>query len=188
MKKYKIIYCDPPWSYYNDKTIGPDCTTVKGMRRPPYPVMSVADIKALNVKDISENDSIIFMWTSDYHLASAIEIMKEWGFTYKTIAFSWLKLNKQNKPVSFMGAYTMKSGIEICLLGTRGNHAHKLVKKHNIKSLVQSQREEHSKKPAEVRDRIVELIGDIPRVELFARQKIEGWDIWGNELHNDLML
>jgi len=81
-----------------------------------------------------------------------------------------------------MGAYTLKSGIELCLLATKGKYAHKLIKKHNIKSLIESPREEHSKKPNEVRERIVELVGNIPRIELFARQKIDGWDCWGNEV------
>lgn len=76
----------------------------------------------------------------------------------------------------------MKSGIELCLLATRGKDAHKLVKKHNIRSYVESQRLKHSKKPDKVRTQIVELLGDLPRIELFARQKTEGWDVWGNEV------
>lgn len=82
-----------------------------------------------------------------------------------------------------MGAYTMKSGCELCLLATKGKDAHKLVKKHNIRSLIQSLRQEHSKKPDEVKERIVGLCGDIPRIELFARQKTEGW---GNEVESDI--
>jgi site-specific DNA-methyltransferase (adenine-specific) len=81
-----------------------------------------------------------------------------------------------------MGAYTMKSGTELCLLATRGKDAHKLVRKHNVRSLIESQREHHSKKPDEVRTRIVELLGDLPRVELFAREKHDGWDVWGDEV------
>lgn len=186
MRKYNVIYADPPWSYYNDKTVNPDCTTRKGMRRPPYPVMSSEDIGMLDVGEFAADDCILFCWTTDYHLSKCLEIIKKWGFEYKTIGFTWLKLTKQQKPVSFMGAYTMKSGVEICLLATRGKNAHKLVKKHNIKSLVISERMEHSRKPDEVRDRIVELVGDVPRLELFARQKTEGWDIWGNELENNV--
>lgn len=182
-KKYSIIYADPPWSYYNDMTVYPDCTTVKGMRRPPYPVMSSDDISALPVKNIAEDNSILFVWTTDYHLDKCIgKIIPSWGFEYKTIGFVWQKLNKKNDPVCFMGAYTMKSGVEICLLATRGKNAHKLVKKHNIRSLVQSQRLHHSKKPDEVRSRIADLVGDVPRIELFARDRFDGWDAWGNEV------
>lgn len=146
-KKYSVIYADPAWSYYNDMTVNPDCTTVKGMRRPPYPVMSSNDIAALPVKDISADDSILFIWTTDYHLDCCIQkIIPSWGYEYKTVGFVWQKLNKKGNPVSFMGAYTLKSGVELCLLATRGKNAHKLVKKHNVKSLIQSPRLHHSKK------------------------------------------
>ncbi len=182
MKKYEIIYADPAWSYYNDSDAKPDCTTVKGMRRPPYSVMGSESIKSLKVKDISAENCILFIWTTDYHLEKCLEVIKSWGFTYKTIGFVW------NKKCCFMGAYTMKSGIELCLLATKGKDAHRLVKKHNIRSLIEIPRKKHSEKPTEIKERIVELVGDIPRIELFARQKTEGWDTWGNEVENDIDL
>ena len=181
-RKYEIIYADPPWSYYNDSSASPDCTTVKGMRRPPYSVLATAEIKKFPVEQIAADNSILFMWTTDYHLGRCIECMSAWSFTYKTVGFAWQKLNKAGNPVCFMGAYTMKSGIELCLLGTRGKDAHSLVQKHNIRSRIESQRLDHSRKPDEVKNRIVELLGDRPRIELFARQKTDGWDVWGNEL------
>ena len=183
-KKYQIIYADPPWSYYNDSSARPDCTTIKGMRRPPYLVMSSREIKNLSVEQIADDNAILFIWTTDYHLLRCLEVIKSWGFEYKTIGFVWEKKNKDGSPVCFMGAYTMKSGIELCLLATRGKKAHAFVKKHNIRSLVESPRENHSKKPQEVRNRIVELVGDLPRIELFAREKTDGWDVWGNECGN----
>jgi len=188
MKKYQIIYADPAWSYYNDSTAKKDCTTVKGMRRPPYPVMSTESIKELKVSEIAAEDAILFIWTTDYHLEKCMQVIKAWGFEYKTVGFAWAKKTKKGTPVCFMGAYTMKSGVELCLLATKGKNAHKFVKKHNVKSLIESERMEHSKKPDEVRTRIVELVGDIPRVELFARQKVEGWDSWGNEVENNIEL
>ena len=188
MKKYQIIYADPPWSYYNDSTAKPDCTTVKGMRRPPYQVMSSSEIKALPVNEITDNNAILFIWTTDYHLAKCIEVITDWGFEYKTVGFVWSKKTKKGEQVCFMGAYTMKSGVELCLLATKGKDAHKLVKKCNVRSYVESQRLEHSKKPEEVRTRIVELVGNLPRIELFARQKTEGWDVWGNEVDSDIDL
>lgn len=180
MKKYQIIYADLPWSYYNDSTAKPNCTTVKGMRRPPYPVMSSREIKCLRVWDIADKNAILFIWTTDYHLEKCIDIIQHWGFQYKTIGFVW------NKKCCFMGAYTMKSGIELCLLATKGKDVHKLVKKHNIRSLVEQKRTKHSEKPEEIKKRIVELVGDIPRIELFARQKTKGWDVWGNEVESDI--
>lgn len=181
-KKYKIIYADPPWSYYNDSTAKANCTTVKGMRRPPYPVMSSLEIANLPVSTIADDNCILFVWTTDYHLSKCLDVMKAWGFTYKTIGFTWAKKNKKGEQVCFMGAYTMKSGCEICLLGTKGKDAHKLVKSHNVRAYIESPRLKHSKKPDEVRDRIVKLVGNIPRIELFAREKTKGWDVWGNEV------
>lgn len=188
MSKYKVIYADPAWSYYNDSTAKPNCTTVKGMRRPPYQVMSSKSIMELPVGDIADDNCILFIWTTDYHLEKCMQVIKAWGFEYKTVGFMWAKKNKKGEPVCFMGAYTMKSGIEICLLATKGKDAHKFVKKHNVRSLIETPRDKHSKKPDEIRTRIVELLGDLPRIELFAREKHDGWDSWGNEVKNDVKL
>jgi len=189
MKKYQIIYADPPWSYYNDSCAHSNCTTIKGMRRPPYSVLSSEKIGDLPIKEITDKNAILFIWTTDYHLSRCIEIMNKWGFEYKTIGFVWQKLNKINlNPVCFMGAYTMKSGIELCLLGTRGKNAHKLVKNHSVRSFMRFKRMAHSEKPLEVKYRITQLVGDLPRIELFARQKTEGWDVWGNEVESDIDL
>jgi len=181
-KKYQIIYADPPWSYYNDSKAKPNCTTIKGMRRPPYNVMSSKEIMGLPVGKITDENCILFIWTTDYHLEKCLEVIKSWGFRYITVGFAWSKKNKEGKPVCFMGAYTMKSGVELCLLATKGNDIHKLIKSHKIRSLVEAERTTHSKKPDEVRNRIVELMGDLPRIELFARQKTNGWDVWGDEV------
>lgn len=181
-KKYEIIYADPPWSYYNDMTVLPDCTTVKGMRRPPYPVLSIKDICDFPVKNIAAENSILFIWTTDYHLGRCInEVIPSWGFEYKTIGFVWAKKNNAGNQVSFMGAYTKKSGCELCLIATRGKNAHKLVIDHKVNSFIEYPRTEHSKKPDIVRDSIVQLVGDRPRIELFARDNFPGWDVFGND-------
>lgn len=191
MKKYSIIYADPPWSFYNDMSVNPDCTTVRGMRRPPYPVLSIKDICSLNVKSISEENSILFIWTTDYHLGRCInEVIPSWGFEYKTIGFVWHKLSpKTNKPISFMGAYTKKSGCELCLIATKGKDAHKLVINHKVDGFVAYPRQEHSKKPDIIRTYIENLCGSyLNKIELFARTKFKGWDCWGNEVESDIQL
>lgn len=121
-------------------------------------------------------------WTTDAHLPFAIEVMKCWGFTYATIGFVWNKKEKSGKQVCYYGYWTMK-GTEICLLGRKGK-----VKpiKHNVRQLVEAERREHSRKPDIVRDKIVELLGDLPRIELFARQRTKGWDVWGDEVVKSL--
>ena len=189
-KKYKIIYADPPWSYYNDMTVVPEKnhSGLGCMRKVPYPVMSSADIKKLNVSSIADENCILFIWTTDYHLSRCCEVISAWGFTYKTVGFVWQKLNTKKEPVCFMGTYTLKSGVELCLLATKGKQAAKLVKNRKIRALVQSVREHHSKKPDEIRNRIVALCGDIPRIELFARQRVDGWDAWGNEIEESPVL
>ena len=121
---------------------------------------------------------MLFLWTTDAHLKSAIEVMEAWGFKYVTVAFYWLKKERSGKDVCFMGKWTMKS-CEICLFGKRGKPQR--VSK-NVRQLVKAVRGKHSEKPKQVRDRIVHLMGDLPRIELFARQKVDGWDNWGNEL------
>lgn len=182
-KKYDIIYADPPWSYYNDMSVNPDCTTIRGMRRPPYPVLSTNDICKIPVNKITNNNCILFIWTTDYHLNRCMRVIQEWGFEYKTVGFVWAKKNKNGEQVSFMGAYTKKSGCELCLIATKGADAHKMVIKHNINSFIESPRQEHSKKPDIVRNSICELVGNKPRkIELFARQKFDKWDCWGNEV------
>lgn len=190
VKKYNVIYADPPWSYYNDMTVTPEQNHSGAglMRKVPYPVMSSKDIKDLPINKIANENCILFIWTTDYHLKRCLEVIEAWGFEYKTIGFIWQKLNKKKEPVCFMGAYTLKSGTELCLLATKGKNARKLVKSCKVKSLLMSEREEHSKKPDEIRNRIVELCGDIPRIELFARQKINGWDVFGNQVENSIQL
>lgn len=183
-RKYEIIYADPAWSYYNDMTVTPEQNkSGKGfMRKVPYPVMASEEIKQLPVKSISADDAVLLIWTTDYHLERAIAVINAWGFQYKTIGFAWQKTNKKGEPVCFMGAYTLKTGIELCLLATRGKNAHKMVKKYGVRGRVESPREHHSKKPDEVRNRIVEMFGDRPRIELFARERHDGWDAWGNDV------
>jgi site-specific DNA-methyltransferase (adenine-specific) len=144
--------------------------------------MSSKAVMQLPVEAIADDDCALFIWTTDYHLARCIKVIEAWGFEYKTVGFAWLKKTKSNKPVCFMGAYTMKSGIELCLFATRGKNVHKMKQSHKVRALIESQRLEHSKKPDEARDRIVELFGDLPRIELFAREKTEGWDVWGDEV------
>jgi len=118
-------------------------------------------------------------------LPEALHTMKQWGFFYKTNAFTWVKENKKAGSDFFgMGQWTRRN-TEICLLGTKGNP--KAID-HSISELVRFPIGKHSEKPAIIKELIVKLCGDIPRIELFARQKTDGWDIWGNELHNDIEL
>jgi len=181
-KKYQVIYADPPWSYYNDATVAPEQVGINVLIKPPYSVLSSKDIRNIPVSEIADENCILFIWTTDYHLEKCLGVINSWGFTYRTMGFAWQKLSKKNTIINMRGgAYTMKSGIELCLLATKGK-ATKLVKSRSIKSFVSSPREHHSKKPDEIRSRIDELVGDVNKIELFARMPAQGWDSWGNEL------
>ena len=123
---------------------------------------------------------VLFLWATAPLIPEALFTMKSWGFEYKTIAFTWIKKNKKNKDTNFwgMGSWT-RSNPEYCLLGVKGKP--KSVS-HSVHSVIESPIEEHSKKPNIIRDKIVELCGDIKRIELFSRQKVKGWDSVGDQL------
>ena len=171
-KKYNIIYADPPW-HYDKRNEGNRNVQKK------YDTMTFEDIYNLPIHNITDNNCILFLWITYPKLPQCLETINKWGFEYKTCAFSWVKKNK--KADSFfmgMGNWTSANN-EICLLATKGT-----IKRlsASVRQIVCSPIEEHSKKPNEVKDRIVELVGDLPRIELFAREKAEGWDSWGNEV------
>jgi N6-adenosine-specific RNA methylase IME4 len=174
-KKYQIIYADPPWSYRNGKGHPRWAAEVTNH----YETMTIDDIKALPVQDITDDNAILFLWVTFPNLQEGLDTLKAWGFKYKTLGFSWIKTNpKSGTPFFGVGYYT-KSNCEVCLIGTKG----KAPKESNkVSSVILEPREAHSKKPAIVREKIVELCGDVPRIELFARQTAPGWDSWGNEV------
>lgn len=175
MKKYQIIYCDPPWSYQDTQKSGGTAFFGASVR---YSTMNNKDILKLPINNLADKDCVLFMWATSPLLPEALETIKSWGFKYKTIAFCWNKQSKNGKWISNMGRWTM-GNIEICLLAVKGK-PRRIIK--NVKQLIIAERKRHSEKPQEVRDRIVELMGDLPRIELFAREKTEGWDAIGNDI------
>lgn len=171
-KKYKIIYADPPWSY--DDTMNGHSFSLDH----EYETQSFEWIKNLPVQMLADKDCALFMWAVSPQLPEAIDVIKAWRFEYKTVAFVWNKMTTSGEEVSNLGRWTM-GNVELCLLATRGHP--KRIRK-DIKQLVKAQRTKHSKKPIVVRERIVQLIGDVPRIELFARETVEGWDAFGDEV------
>ena len=194
-KKYNIIYCDPPWNYSKGvyQVWRPSHQGKDRELSDVYKTMSIKELESLPVQAISHKNCALFMWFTYSHLPQALELCKKWGFQYKTMAFVWVKLSNKGKLLSNIGAWTM-GNTESCLIATKGRMLqHK--KKNNIKQLVFPKtdlklkgRQSHSKKPKEAKERIVELFGDLPRIELFARQKTKGWDVWGNEVKSDINL
>ena len=150
-----------------------------------YPTMHLEDIKALPVAGLAGKDCVLFLWATYPMLQEALDVIRAWGFTFKTVGFTWIKLAPKADSIYWGMGYWTRSNAEICLLATRGQPRRQA---KNVHQVIISHVEEHSKKPDEARDRIVQLMGDLPRIELFARQSPEGWDVWGNEVESDVTL
>lgn len=165
-KKYQLIYADPAW----------DVKKIKRRVRPnqiefDYPTMSLEEIKNLPVQNISDNNSVLFLWTTHAYLPKAFEVMKTWGFKYQR-TITWDKKNG-------MSLFGFHHRTEFCLFGYKGK-IEMYPKRQTIPTLWIEKSTKHSKKP-ELFRKAIEVFGD-SRIELFARERIEGWDAWGNEV------
>jgi len=176
MQKYKVIMSDPPWQYSDKAAAGRRGADFQ------YPTMSVREIQALPVRRFADEDCALFLWTTMPFIPEAIKVMKSWGFTYKTVAFTWVKRTKHGKLFWGMGSWT-RANPEICLLGVKGKP--KPIS-HAVHSVCEAKVRKHSQKPDEIRDSIVKLMGDVPRLEMFARQTTDGWDAWGNQVDDSV--
>lgn len=176
-KKYNIIYADPPWSYNDKKCLG-------GAEK-IYSCMSLNDICNLSVPDICADNCILFLWATYPMIREALQVIDAWGFTYKTIGFNWIKLSSTGNKLSFgLGRYT-RGNSEPLFIGVKGKINCIC---HNMNEVLCVPNLRHSEKPDVFRRKIVELVGDLPRCELFARTKPDGWDVWGNEVKCDFNL
>lgn len=180
MKKYGIIYADPPWHYrvYSKKGAGRSAES-------HYPTMTIEKIQALPVSELADKDCALFMWITFPLLKESLSVLSAWGFKFKTIAFVWIKQNRKSDSLFWGMGYWTRTNAEFCVLATKGKPK-RMAK--NVHQVIVSHIEEHSKKPDEARRRIVRLMGDLPRIELFARQKSAGWDVWGNEVESNIIL
>lgn len=173
-KKYKILYVDPAWKFITWSNKGKGRSADKH-----YCTMRLEDIKNLPVGDLADKDCVLFIWVINSMIPQALDVIKAWGFEFKTVAFTWVKTNKKSDTLFFGLGFWTRSNSELCLLATKGNPKRASA---NVPQVLISKRREHSRKPDEIRDRIVQLIGVVPRIELFARKRVEGWDAWGDEV------
>ena len=177
-KKYQIVMCDPPWKY-NDKR---GQSTDYGSAEAHYPTMTLDALK--NIKVPAADDCALFMWATMPMLPEALELINSWGFSYRTCAFVWIKTTGSTRHYfQGLGSWTA-SNAELCLLGTKGNIKRHRELKHGsegVSQIIEAPVTKHSKKPNEVRKRIVKLMGDLPRIELFAREQADGWAVFGND-------
>lgn len=175
MKKYEIIYADPPWQEIGGGKI------VRGANK-HYPLMKTKDIASLPIKNVSAENSHLYLWVTNNFLPDGLFVMKEWGFEYKTL-ITWVKHRFG------LGQY-FRGQTEHCLFGVRGVLPYKVVdgKRQQGVTVIHAPRTEHSEKPYEMRE-VIEKVSDregYNKIELFARIKVQGWDVWGNELLNDI--
>jgi N6-adenosine-specific RNA methylase IME4 len=171
-RKYNIIYADPAWSYTDWEN---------GLRNPTthYKTMTIDDICNLPVKNIADNDCVLFLWVTYPLLQDCFKVIESWGFKYKTAGFVWVKKNKSSDSNFFGCGNWTRANSELCLIATKGKPQRLDA---SISQIVESPIEEHSKKPNSIRNLITDLVGKLPRIELFSRKQIDGWDCWGNEV------
>jgi len=186
-KKYDIIYADPPWQYkvWSKKGAGRSAES-------HYSTQSQEYLKNMDIGCLCKEDCTLLMWATFPCIQYALELGIAWGFTYKTVAFTWIKKNIKNDRL-FMGmGYYTRANAEVVLLFTKGKALSREAK--NIPQVLISKRGKHSEKPDEIRKRIVQLFGNVSRLEMFARDNhyslhnnpLTGWDVFGNEVNNSI--
>ena len=175
-RRYGAIYADPPWSFRNWSAKGTGRNAVSH-----YDCLDRPALAALPIADLAADDCALFLWATDPLLPAALELIRAWGFEYKTVGFYWVKLNATAKHEAdyFTGlGYWTRANPEQCILATRGKPRRR---SKSVRRLVVEPRREHSRKPECVRERIEKLV-DGPYLELFARETKPGWDCWGDQV------
>lgn len=172
-KKYSLILCDPPWTHRDRAAAGKRGASFK------YECMTLGDICSLPIQSIAAPDCFLAMWWVPPMPEEALTVMHMWGFKLSNMkGFTWRKITATGKEHVGMGHWT-RGNTEDCLFARRGSPQR--VDK-SVRQLISASRGEHSVKPAETRRRLEQLFGDVPRIELFARQRVAGWDAWGFEV------
>lgn len=194
-RKYKLILLDPAWEYEGD----PDKPQAAGKH---YNTMSLDELKDLPVRGLIEDPGVIFVWATGPKLDQAVDLIRSWDFYYRGIAYVWVKTTQGGKVINGQGirpsfvksttelvlvGSTDPPDVELVLVGSTGKSGRTIpLKTESQGQVVFAPRGEHSEKPDEVRWRIEELFGDIPRLEMFARCKFSGWDAWGLEANGPM--
>ena len=180
MKRFDIIYADPPWNYKGQTQHNGIGGVETGGAAVHYPTMTLKELKRLDVASLAADDCLLFMWITNPHFDQGVDLMRAWGFKWATIGFVW---DKQRVNPGF---YTM-SQCEMCVIGKRGKIPQPRGQR-NVRQLVSSMRRKHSQKPDEVRDAIQKMFPTQTKLELFARERVDGWSVFGNELVCDVDL
>ena len=178
--KYSVIYADPAWAFNNKKTGGSMGSSAESQ----YRVTCIEDMKKLPVKDLANENCLLVMWYVGAMPEEAIALCKAWGFKLKNMnGFVWDKATKTDKDYFGMGFYT-RASTESCLIAVKGK-ASEIIKNHSVRAKIRAKVELHSVKPKEFREAIEKLCGDVPRIELFSRKIVDGWDCWGDHFESE---
>ena len=178
-KKYKTIYADPPWQFAN--RTGKMAPEHKRLNR--YSTMKLEDIKRLPVSEAADEKSHLYLWVPNALLPEGLEVMKAWGFEYKTNLI-WEKIRKDGFPDGRGVGFYFRNTTEMVLFGIKGNNNRTLDPGRTQVNLIRSQKREHSRKPDEFVN-LIEACSPGPYLELFARGDRPGWDMWGNQATED---
>ena len=170
-QQFAIIYADPPWDYKGQLQHAGEGSGDSGGAIRHYPTVTLNMLKQLPVWKIAAENSLLFLWTTSPHLEQAIDLGKAWDFQWAIVAFVW------DKERANPGFYTL-SQCELCLVFKKGKIPTPRGAR-NIRQLVQEKRQQHSRKPAEVRQRIEAMFSTQKKIELFAHESIDGWQSWG---------
>jgi len=177
-KKYDLIYIDPPWSY--DKKVG------QGVADNVYDTVPLEDIKNIPIKSMLKEDGVVWCWVTFPMLLKEIpELIEAWGLDYVTVCFNWIKLNDNGTPFFGIGHHTKSNG-EICIILRKGKGLK--VIDNTISQVILTKKDRHSKKPHICYSRLECLYGNKDRLEMFARHKREGWDVFGNQIPKDTQI
>lgn len=170
---YDVILADCPWRYRKGSVSPSRDVSNK------YKTMNQSDLCGLRVEDIASDNSLLFLWATCPMLPEAMEVMEAWGFSYKTVAFNWIKRNKKADSFFWGGGSWTRANSELCLLGVRGKPKRASASVHQV---IYEPVSIHSRKPPEARRRIEELCGDVSKAELFATITSDGWDCAGYDV------
>ena len=184
---YPVILADPPWSYSDRGCIGAVAEQ--------YATLSLEQICSMPVAQLASRDCVLFLWATYPKIQDALAVINAWGFTYKSIAFQWLKLYSGGEPFFGLGRWT-RGNTEPVLLATRGKPSRVGRDVSQLVGIDAFMDEElvaacvgsHSAKPPQVRTKIERLMGECSRLELFARERVDGWDAWGNQIESDIKM
>lgn len=181
MEKYTLIYADPPWSYRDKANDGERGAGHK------YQTMNVQDICRLPVWDLAAESCLLAMWWVPTQPMEALKVMDAWGFRLMTMkGFTWHKTNKHKGNSAIGMGHMTRANSEDCLFAVRGKLPERI--NASICQHITAPRMEHSAKPPVIRDKLVQLLGDVNRIELFSRDNTDGWDVWGNQCSNSVEL